>query len=68
MKKNLSDRLTRLEHRIGPATEPKIIRVEYIDSDGAVVPGGYTIEIPFGYEPTSTRPGRQRPRPSASYR
>ena len=54
MKKNFADRLARLEQRTGPATEPKIIRVEYIDSDGAVAPGGYTIEIPsHGYEPRS---------------
>ncbi len=60
MKKNFSDRLARLKHRIGPVTEPKIIRVVYIDANGNEAPGGYTIEIPsHGYEPTAARSGKR---------
>ena len=64
IRKDLSRRLDRLEEVMGPATEITIIHVEYIDRNGAVTPGGYTIEIPSrGCAPT---PRQQTP--SGSYR
>jgi hypothetical protein len=47
MRRNVGQRLGRLEGQIMPAGEPKVIEVVFIRPDGTQAPGGFTFKIPF---------------------
>jgi hypothetical protein len=62
IKGNLLRRLGALEEQMVPAGPPKIINVVYVNSDGTLAPGGYTIEIPSYGPAQDYRRGAAGPR------
>lgn len=46
MNRTLSRRLERLEGRMLPVGNPKIIHVTYVNPDGTQAPGAYSVVVP----------------------